>query len=74
MIALKEKVLQAFYANIGDSPNAIMGNARATDKVRLFETSSRGVVASFATAICFNDSVGKRSVTCLASSVRTRNL
>ena len=60
MCALKEKVLQAFFANIGDSPNAIMSNAKATDKVRLFETSSRGVVASLATAICFNDSVSKR--------------
>ena len=73
MISLQEKVLEAFYANIGDSPNAVMRNARTTDKVKLFETGSRGIVASIATSLRYNESVAKRLDKRLASSVHTRS-
>ena len=60
LVQLKEKVMRAFFANVGEGLDALVAGAKPSQKVKLFENSTRGVVNAAASTLCYTEAVHAR--------------
>ena len=59
-VELKGKIMQAFFVNVGEGSDAILSGAKPSERIRLFETSTTGIVKAAAAALCYSNPLRDR--------------